>query len=460
MADSPEPEPRRAWQMAGRSGVAWPTVPPAPDAVVVAVLAQLNQSEFWSAGALRKHQLRQLEQLLRFVSRSVPFYAPRLEALQGLRGGELTLEAFGNVPLLTHRDIQYAGEALFCTSLPLDHGRTVFVHTSGSTGSPVRVQSTDVTALMNAALAARYHQWHRRDPKATMAGLVTVREKEGTRAERWIPGFQSTPTERADTRRAVEEQIAWLRERQPAYLLVHPTNLDSLLRHGREVGFRPEGLRGVLTLGEVLEPDVRAACTETWGVAPTDSYSCKEVGMIACQCPQQEHYHVQSENLLVEVLDENGAQCAPGMTGRIVLTDLHNFASPLIRYEIGDYAEVGETYPGGRGLPVLTRILGRTRNMLRLPDGGEMWPRLGTRKIAKIPAVRQIQVVQPALERLVVRYVAAGVLPAEDETALREAVAAAVPVAMEIELEAVEEIPRSASGKFEEFLCEVEAPAD
>ena len=258
----------------------------------------------------------------------------------------------------------------------------------------------------------------------------------------------------------MEEQIAWLQEYEPEYLLVHPTNLESLLRYSRETGFRPAGLRAVLTLGEVLEDDVRAACTETWGVAPTDSYSCKEVGMIACQCPEHAHYHVQSESLLVEILDETGAPCAPGATGRVVLTDLHNFASPLIRYEIGDYAEVGETCSCGRGLPVLTRILGRTRNMLRLPDGGEMWPRLGTRRIGRIPAVRQIQIVQPKLERLVVRYVAAGELSDADRTALRAAVAAAVPVPMEIELVPVEDIPRSASGKFEEFLCEVEAVAD
>ena len=76
----------------------------------------------------------------------------------------------------------------------------------------------------------------------------------------------------------------------------------------------------------------------------------------------------------MEVLDNHGRPCKEGETGRVVLTDLHNFTMPLIRYEIGDYAEVGPPCACGRGLPVLARILGRSRNMLTLPAGDRIWP--------------------------------------------------------------------------------------
>ena len=56
----------------------------------------------------------------------------------------------------------------------------------------------------------------------------------------------------------------------------------------------------------------------------------------------------------------------------MVITDLHNFAMPLIRYEIGDYAEAGDLCPCGRGLPVITRIVGRVHNMLTLPSGEQV----------------------------------------------------------------------------------------
>ena len=81
-------------------------------------------------------------------------------------------------------------------------------------------------------------------------------------------------------------------------------------------------------------------------------YSCEEAGYIALQCPQAEHYHCQSESVLVEVLDDEGRPCTPGQVGKVVLTALHNFAMPLIRYENQDYAEVGPPCACGRGLPV------------------------------------------------------------------------------------------------------------
>ena len=290
-------DPLASWRPARRSGAVWPAVPPANDAVVLAILSQLRESESWSPGRLLRHQLMQLEELLRFSARQVPFYAPRLAPL-GPPGGELTLEGFRRVPLLRRADVQEAGEVLFSKAPPADHGRVQDVRTSGSTGRPVHVRSTELTSLVNAALAARYHQWHARDPEAPMAALITVRDgADAAPPKRWIPGFLSTPAKGLDNRRPIGEQIAWIEAQAPAYLVVYPSNLAALLRHSRETGFRPRGLREVLTMSEVLEQETRAACEEVWGVAVSDSYSCKEAGMIACQCPETGHYHVQAESL-------------------------------------------------------------------------------------------------------------------------------------------------------------------
>src|SRR5262249_15877820 len=115
---------------------------------------------------------------------------------------------------------------------------------------------------------------------------------------------------------------------------------------------------------------------ESWGVPLQDTYTSREGGYMALQCPEHTHYHVQSEAVLLETLDDRGEPCRPGEVGRVVITPLHNFAMPLIRCESGDYAEAGRFCPCGRGLPVLNRIMGRSRNMLRLPKGGRIWPDL------------------------------------------------------------------------------------
>jgi phenylacetate-CoA ligase len=187
----------------------------------------------------------------------------------------------------------------------------------------------------------------------------------------------------------------------------------------------------------------------------SDVYSAEEVGYVALQCPQHEHYHVQSESLFVEILDERGRACAPGQVGRVVVTDLHNFATPLVRYEIGDYAEVGAPCDCGRGLPVLSRIAGRVRNMLLTADGKRFWPLLGTRKFVGVAPVLQSQIAQRDYDLLEARLVTARPLDASQEARLRELILAAMPPGMRLAFVYCDAIPRGAGGKFEDFVCEI-----
>ena len=145
----------------------------------------------------------------------------------------------------------------------------------------------------------------------------------------------------------------------------------------------------------------------------TDLYSANEVGYIAFRCREQGALHVQSESLLVEVLDDAGQPCAPGETGRVVVTSLHNLATPLLRYEIGDYAEVGAPCKCGRGLPVLARVQGRVRNLVRTPDGRRYWP-VSLGRIRTVTPIIQAQFVQTALDTVELRVVCSRALSPEE----------------------------------------------
>jgi phenylacetate-CoA ligase len=254
----------------------------------------------------------------------------------------------------------------------------------------------------------------------------------------------------------VADQADWLSRCNPAYLLTHPSNALALADACERRGIALPGLREVRTLGEVCEPAVRDACRRSWGVPVTDIYTTQEAGYLALQCPGQEHYHVQSETARVEILDGEGRPCRPGEVGRVVVTPLHSFAMPLLRYEVGDFAEVGEPCPCGRGLAVIRRILGRSRNLLQLPDGRRMWPSLGLARMRGIAPVRQIQVVQRTPDRLEARLAADRALTKAEEEALGRFLCASVGHDFEIVLRYFDEIPRGASGKYEDFLSELE----
>ncbi len=181
--------------------------------------------------------------------------------------------------------------------------------------------------------------------------------------------------------------------------------------------------------------------------------------MIALQCPEHPHYHVQSESLLVEILDDQGQPCRSGESGRVVVTDLHNFAMPLIRYDIDDYAVLGGPCSCGRGLPVIKSVLGRVRNMLTLPSGEKLWPSyhfIFDDALGKsLPSFREAQLVQRTLDEIEVRVVATRPVTAQEEARARKALSEALSDAFAFRFVYVDEIPRPRSGKFQAVLSDL-----
>ena len=234
----------------------------------------------------------------------------------------------------------------------------------------------------------------------------------------------------------------------------YPSNLAALAKRCVETGLELPWLRSVQAFGETVDLDVRKWCQRAWGVPVLDKYSAVEVGMIALQCPGGEHLHCLSETVRVEVIDQHGAPCLPGAIGRIVVTPLHAYATPLLRYAIGDYAEVGEPCPCGRNLPVLKRILGRTRNMLVRPQGGRFWPTFT--HLSAIGAISQFQIVQSSPSDIEARIVARpgrDLLPEEE---IRAALASDLDVEYRVEIKHCLEIPRHVGGKYEEVISQIE----
>jgi phenylacetate-CoA ligase len=439
-------------------------MPRQAEAMVFAVLRQMEESQWWPAETILAYQLRQIERLLNHAAATVPFYGERLRFLRGSKTGTLTLETLRRIPILSRADIQEAGEGLTSRKIPADHGAPFEIKTSGSTGRPVKVKGTTVTGLMLRAANLRYHVWFKRDFAAMTACIRMLRGKQLQAAEAgkpisWADGYPSGPMMLCHVATPISEQFDWLLKLDPDYLLTFPSNLLALIRHSEKTGLLLPKLREVATLGEALDAGVREACEKSWKVKVVDAYSSQELGLIAAQCPDhpKHHYHVVAENVLLEVLNERGEPARPGEVGRMVLTDLHNFATPLIRYEIGDLAEMGSPCPCGRGLPMIARVLGRTRNMLVLPSGEQMCPRFTYEDfLFKLP-IRQFQVIQENLETLAVRLVADRKLAPEEEKTVRDTILAKTRHPFAIRIDYVTEIPRAASGKFEEFRSEVAA---
>ena len=446
---SPQPE-------SSSAAIRWPAAPSARTSRLLALLHQLRDSEHWDAERLRGAQYRQLEALFSHAREHVPFYLQRLPSVvPGLGSAEWL-----RLPELTRDDLQQSRAELRAKRVPAEHGRVAETRTSGSTGQPVSVLRTGLSQLLWEAFTLREHLWHKRDVSLSKAVIRAngprARPPEGRRFDGWGRPYdrlwQCGPAFALDMTTDPAVQADWLRKVRPAYLLTYPTNLEALLDCFAERDAPP--MLEVICIGETTTERLQRRCKEVLGAELVASYSSQELGYMALQCPDCGQYHVQSESVVLEVLAEDGTPCSPGETGRVAVTDLHNFAMPLIRYAIGDYAEVGDPCSAGRGLPSLRRVLGRRRNMIVFPDGRRHWPLTGFHRFGEVAPIRQYQFVQHTRELIEVRLVADRPLSKSQREDLSEIILGSFGYPFRLSLrELPGPLPRSRGGKFEEFVC-------
>jgi phenylacetate-CoA ligase len=438
-------------------GAGWPAVPGGESAPLLALQFQLERSQWLAPAQLQALQFRQLHALLQHAYESVPYYGQRWRGLFDPTQS-ITPEAFSRLPILSRSELQGQFEPLRSARIPASHGAVAESRTSGSTGMPVRVLKTGLVQLLWQAVVLREHHWFQRDLGGKLAAIRQgVEESE---SDGWGSATDAVartgPSATLSVRADVGSQLKWLERHQPDYLLTYPSNLAELIRSSIANGVRLNRLREVRTFGEILPAETRALCCENWGVPVSDAYSAQETGYIALQCPLHQHYHVQSESVLHEVLADDGSPCGVGETGRLVITPLHNFAMPLVRYEIGDFAEVGAPCSCGRGLPVLRRVVGRVRNMLVTATGERYWPAFGSRTFAEIAPIMQYQLAQKAFDLVEARLVTGKPLTADQESRLRQLILSRIPPGFRVTLVYCERIARGAGGKFEDFVSELE----
>lgn len=451
-------------------GFAWPGVAFGRAAELAGLLFRLDDSQWWPADRLRAKQLQQLHVLLTHAAKHVPFYRKRLLEAGFDPATPVDETVWQRLATLTRQEVQTRAARLRASFVHPAHGAITEAASGGSTGVPVRVRRTETDALMLHAQAIRQESWHRDWPLEPIAALRNVPpglSGEQVRAMTEGDGLtlpdqggphaalhETGPAHLFLYNRPAHEQAAFLQRVRPDYVTTLPSNLRLLLHHLREAGIALSGTRAVWTSSEVVDPPLRELCREVLQCPIVTEYSAHETGFIAIQCPQHEHLHVCSETILVEVLDEANRPCPPGTVGRVVVTPLHAVAMPLIRYELGDRAELGPPCACGRGLPVLRRIVGRTYETIVMKDGTRRFMGIGY-GLAKLTAIREFQLAQIEPGAIEVRLVTSRRLTEDEASQAVAAVAERTGPEVVITLTYRDHIPRTEAGKLRPFVSEL-----
>ncbi len=438
--------------------LAWPPLTRGPAATLELLARQLEATQWLAQNEIEQRQCAQLEKLAHHAMQHSPFFAARMKTA-GLRASALCVrENLARLPLLTRRDLQ-RGTDVYCTQVPADHQPVREARTSGSTGEPVVVRRTSISQLFWLAITLREFFWHERAFDLRFSAVRPSFPAHVIRQDWGAPAsllFETGPSQLIPITTDIAQLAAWLAEFSPHVLIVYPNVLEGLIAHfGKDAAALPD-LKLIRSISETLSPRLREEARAFFGARVVDNYSSQEAGVIAVQCPDADIYHIMSESLIVEVVDERGRACAQGETGRVVLTDLHNFATPLIRYDIGDYAERGGVCSCGRGLPTLKRVLGRARHLILMPDGTRHWPLVGFARFRDVAPVAQYQLIQTGREEIEVRLVVETPLSAAQKSDLCAVIRETLGFAFALSFVYFEtKIPRGPRGKFEEFVCKV-----
>jgi phenylacetate-CoA ligase len=184
-----------------------------------------------------------------------------------------------------------------------------------------------------------------------------------------------------------------LEEIRPSVLVSYPSILDKLVED-RRLSIRP---RLVIAGGETLLPEVRRQVTEALGARVLNHYGMTECNQVAFECPTTGHLHIHDDAVLVEILHTSGEPAGEGEQGEVVVTSLHSYAMPFIRYRTGDIAIAGSTAcECGLPLSTLFDLRGRVSDFMIAADGSWIHPvtLIGVMLRVLGDRVRQFQFVQ------------------------------------------------------------------
>jgi phenylacetate-CoA ligase len=408
----------------------------------------LERSQWWTTEQIEFLQVERFRALLARAAKRVPYYR-RLFAEIGFEPESiLSLRDVERIPFLTKERIRANLE-----ELKDPRSRLKPFNTGGSTGEPLQFFIGRERVTHDVAAKWRATRWWGvdvGDPEIVVWGSpIELSAQDRVRELRdlvfrteLLPAFEMSE-------RRLDEFLDRIEARRPKMLFGYPSALALIAGHAAARGrnLRGLGIRVAFVTAEQLFDHQKRAISEVFGCEVANGYGGRDLGFVAHECPAG-GLHVTAEDVLVEIVDEDGKSLPKGVAGEIVVTHLASGDFPFIRYRSGDLGALSEWLCNcGRGLPLLEAVHGRTTDFVVAEDGTVMHALAVIYAIRDLPGVKNFKLVQEDRTHTRLFLVPENGFSSETENRIRNRLAERLGRGVRISMERVEEIPRSASGK-------------
>ncbi len=416
------------------------------------LLAKLRRNAWLTKRELLKIQEKKLRAIVKHAYDNVEFYHRKFDAI-GVKPSDIkTVKDLKKLPIITKKEIQYAyPDKVIAKGFDVKNLKKYT--TSGSTGIPLTVALDKDAEDYRAVLFGRpfFECGLRiRDKMVTI-----VDERHVKRDKKWYQKLGLLNRLYVSASQSVDKQFPLIAEYNPGAIFGYSSWLYLMAKIMIKQGSEQLSPRLIFSTAEILTQEYRKCIESVFGVNVFDFYGCAEMERVAWECGEHMGYHLEVDSVVTEFIKDN-EEVSSGERGGIILTCLYNYAMPLIRYNIEDFAVPSdEECICGRGLPLMNKIEGRADDMIITPDGRILVPENFAQLMRTIPGIEQYKVIQEKKEEIIVQLVKMKGFSAKNLEMVVKEIKRILGNTVQVKVSIVPKIDRDASGKLRAVVSKV-----
>lgn len=419
-------------------------------------LVQLLESQFYHEEEMKRFVENRFITLIQHAVKNVPFYKKMTKAREIRIDDIKGVSDLEKLPIIRKEQIQKSPESFLADGF--QKSDLILINTSGTTGKTLKIFVDRDSRGYGYAFFSRLKVWAGIDsklPNVTFAGRTIV-PPNTSRPPFWrrniimnnylFSSYHLTPSN-------LGYYVDQLRKIQPHFIDSYPSSIYTLSQFIKENNIMGIAPKAIITSSETLFDYQRRVIEEAFHCPVFDQYGAAEQVVFISQC-EEGTYHIHPEFGIVEFLREDGSRAAVGEPARLICTGFTNAAMPLIRYDIGDTGVLSDRKCScGRNFPVIEHIVGRTDDLIITRDGrrvGRLDP-----VFKGVKSIKEAQIVQEDYDHIVLYIVPGKHIQSTEVEAVIWELKKRLGGQIDIRVEMVKEIARTARGKFRSVVSKL-----